>query len=276
MTWGWAREGTTMAGEVDLGGEVLLTVKISNTRPVDLVDLTTSLMALAEEFRDFASRENEPAEIKLYVRELRSGSVIADLIPIAQQADWVLDHKDILGAFVGNLSDLVEFFLRGKGNESGATKMPSREEAKRLSQILDPVAKDGGAQFNIQLSDHAKIEFHTHIHVDSIDANAIQNGVRRFLGPDLPAQLVRRDQLMVLEQVKNSTSSKTGDRAIIEAVWPKPVRLQFLSDEAKAKVLTLEENPFQKVFVVDVEVHSVGGKPVLYRVIDVKDALERP
>jgi hypothetical protein len=82
--------------------------------------------------------------------------------------------------------------------------------------------------------------------------------------------------LLTLEQVKNVPSSKTGDRAIIEAIWPRAVKLQFLSDDAKNRVLTAEENPFQRVFIVDVEVHSVGGKPALYRVIDVKVSLERP
>lgn len=257
--------------------EQMLTVKIENSQPIDLVDLTTSFMALADEFQSFAGSKNDDHSIpnmKLYVRELRSGSIIAELIPIAQQADWLLDHKDALGAFVTNLNDTIQFFL---GSEKRAlVGAPTRAEAERISKIVEPVAKDSASQLIIQASDFAKVEVHHHIHLESRDANALQNGVRRFLGPDLPAEAIKHDQLMVLDQVKNVASSKTGDRAIIEAIWPNAVRLQFMSDQAKRQVLELDENPFQKVFIVDVEIRSVGGKPALYRVIEVKDTIERP
>jgi len=41
------------------------------------------------------------------------------------------------------------------------------------------------------------------------------------------------------------------------------VEVHFLSDEAEDRV-------------VDVEVHSSGGKPALYRAIDVKDVIGKP
>jgi len=257
------------------GGSDMLTYEIKNTQPIDLVDLTTSMMAFAEHFRSFtsASQAGEaPPEMKLYVDQIRTGSVVAQLIPYAQQVDWLLDHADVLAGFIGNLQELAAFFL----GDSKTKVEPTRDEAKRISQILEPVAKDGGAQFNIQASDTAQVHFHAHFHIGSRDANAIQNGVRRFLGPDLPASEIRQNQLMVLDQVKNVASSKTGDRAIIEAIWPRAVKLQFLSETAKAQVLTLESNPFQKVFIVDLEVHSIGGRPALYRVIEVKDTIDKP
>jgi hypothetical protein len=49
-------------------------------------------------------------------------------------------------------------------------------------------------------------------------------------------------------------------------VSDRPVKLQFLSDETKRKVLDLHEDPFQCAFLVDVEVRTVGGKPALYRI----------
>jgi hypothetical protein len=211
-----------------------------------------------EEFSNENSGDPIPGNLRLYVREMRSGSIIADLMPLGEQISWVLDHKDILGAFVAHLNELAGYFLKG---EIGAP--PTRQEAERLSQILEPVSKDSSAQYNIQASDSAKVEIHNHFHVGFVEANAIQNGVRRFLGPQLPALEVVRDRLMTLEQVKNVASAKTGDRGIIESVWPKAVKLQFLSDAAKQQVLSLAENPFQRVFLVDAEVHSARGRPVV-------------
>ena len=43
----------------------------------------------------------------------------------------------------------------------------------------------------------------------------------------------------------------------------------------KKDLLGREENPFRKLFIVDVDVTEVGGKPVLYKVLEVKDSFER-
>jgi hypothetical protein len=254
-------------------GSHLLTVELSNGRPVDLVDLTTSLSALAQDFEEFSNKNSQdpiPGNLKLYVREMRSGSIIADLMPLGDQLSWMIDHKDLLGAFVGHLNDLAQYFLAG----GEAENPPSRQDAERFSQILEPVSKDNSAQYNIQATDYAKVEIHNHFHVGFVEANAIQNGVRRFLGPAIPAIEIVRDRLLTLEQVKNVASAKTGDRGIIESVWPKAVKLQFLSETAKQQVLSLAENPFQRVFLVDAEVHAANGRPALYRIIEVKDIIE--
>jgi hypothetical protein len=258
--------------DLERGGH-LLTVELSNGRPVDLVDLTTSLSALAQDFEDFSNKNSQdpmPGNLRLYVREMRSGSIIADLMPLGDQISWIVDHKDLLGGFVGHLNDLAQYFLAG----GDADNPPSRQDAERFSQILEPVSKDNSAQYNIQATDHAKVEIHNHFHVGFVEANAIQNGVRRFLGPAIPAIEIVRDRLLTLEQVKNVASAKTGDRGIIESVWPKAVKLQFLSETAKQQVLSLTENPFQRVFLVDAEVHAANGRPALYRIIEVKDIIE--
>jgi hypothetical protein len=254
-------------------GSHLLTVELSNGRPVDLVDLTTSLSALAQDFEDFSNKNSQdpiPGNLRLYIREMRSGSIIADLMPLGDQISWIIDHKDLLGAFVSHLNDLAQYFLAGGEGKNP----PGRQDAARFSQILEPVSKDNSAQYIIQASDHAKVEIHNHFHVGFVEANAIQNGVRRFLGPAIPAIEIVRDRLLTLEQVKNVASAKTGDRGIIESVWPKAVKLQFLSETAKQQVLSLAENPFQRVFLVDAEVHAANGRPALYRIIDVKDVIE--
>jgi hypothetical protein len=187
----------------------LLTVELSNGRPVDLVDLTTSLSALAQDFEEFSDKNSQdpiPGNVKLYVREMRSGSIIADLMPLGDQISWIIDHKDLLGAFVGHLNDVAQYFLAG----GDAKNPPSRQDAERFSQMLEPVSKDNSAQYNIQATDHAKVEIHNHFHVGFVEANAIQNGVRRFLGPAIPAIEIVRDRLLTLEQVEKRCICQDG------------------------------------------------------------------
>ena len=51
--------------------------------------------------------------------------------------------------------------------------------------------------------------------------------------------------------------------------------LKFSNDEVKRQIVDLPENPLHKVFLVDVEVNAVEGKPRLYRILDVKDVIDR-
>jgi len=86
------------------------------------------------------------------------------------------------------------------------------------------------------------------------------------------AAQILTDQLMVLEQVKND-AKKQGDRGIIEAISEKPVKLIFASEEAKRAVLSVEENPFKCLLLVDVEVKSHEGRPKIYKIYTVKEII---
>lgn len=254
----------------------VLRVEIKNVKPVDLIDLTTSLMALGQSFSDYATAKTGdplPDNMRLYVKEMKSGSVIAELVTLTEQAQWIAEHIEVLAGFVGNLDDIMKFFM---GKTAELDEKPTRRQAEQVVGIAEPIAKDGGSQLNISVMDGGTVNIHQTIHMTSLDANAMQNGARRFLGPALPSNYVAVDQLMVLEQVKNSAKAKTGDRGIIEAITERPVKLRFLGEEAKRKVLELDhENPLQCAFLVDVEVRSVEGKPMLYRILEVKDVIPK-
>lgn len=248
----------------------VLTIKIDNNNPVDLAALSASFTAFAEEFKDFTEREtNSPApdNMRLYVKELRSGSIIADLVTFADQADWVIKHIDVLAAFVGNINDIANYFL---GKPTNLKEKPTTRQAKNIAKIVEPVANDHSSQMNITVTDGGTVNI---IHnYNTIEANAIQNSVNKFLGPQLPASQMLFDQLLALEQVKND-AAKTGDKGVIETVSNKPIKLQFMSGEAKQAILGIEDNPFHCLFLVDVEVLSHGGKPKVYKIHSVKDVI---
>jgi len=75
--------------------------------------------------------------------------------------------------------------------------------------------------------------------------------------------------------VRGDVSAKVGDRGIIESISPRPVKLIFASEEVKRQIVEHPDNPFQKLFLVDVEAKATEGKVRLYRIFTVKDVLER-
>lgn len=255
-----------------LDGGHMLTVELKNSKPVDLIDFTGSLLALAEEFNEYAvgkSADPIPGNVRLYVREMRPGSIIADLMPAGEQLSWVLDHKDIVAGFVTHIKEIAQYFLGNVG-----LPKPSCQSAERMFRMMEPVAKDSSSQLNIMATDNARVEVHQHFHAGFLEAGAVQNTVAKLRLPEPPATAIQTDRIMMLEQVKNDASAKTGDRGIIESIWGGPVKLQFLSEAAKQRVIAISENPFQKAFVVDVEAKTARGRPVIYRVLEVKEVID--
>jgi hypothetical protein len=168
-----------------LSSEGLLTFKLDNKAPVALDDLTESLHAVADAYQDFliAAGLSIPGEgVRLYVHELRTGSIIAVFQALADQARFlfgehgvvptaqsVFDHPDTLAGFLGSVNDVVQFFL---GRTEGK-KEPTKREADQIIKILEPVAKDNGSQLNMAVSGSVHIG-EIHYHYNSQEANAVQ------------------------------------------------------------------------------------------------------
>ena len=69
--------------------EAGITVEIKNRNPVELEDLTRSLLSFADEYKRFMATHSDPLleeDVRLYVKEIRPGSIIADLTPYAPLA----------------------------------------------------------------------------------------------------------------------------------------------------------------------------------------------
>jgi len=253
----------------------ILKIELKNTRPVDLIDLAVSLRALGEAYSDWAEDEGldiQPQNLKLYIHELRTGSIIAELAPWMEQASLILDHAKTVSPFLAALQGAIRYFL-GRKKEGDKEKPPSRELAQHIHAVMEPVAKDGGSQIFFDVVG----DVHIHQYYTSQEANAIQNSVKRYLGnAKLPANERRTDEIMTLQQVRFDGSLRTGDRGVIETVSQKPVKVVFATPEAKRRILDEPKNPGQMAFLVDVEVRAIEGKPALYRVLEVKDSFERP
>src|SRR5271168_1818763 len=92
--------------------EVVLTYTFNNTRPIELLDLTVSLLAIGDQYRRFAEDHFETGadDYRLYVREARTGSIVIDLIAYATQPQILAPLTPILIDFTNELSEWFEFF----------------------------------------------------------------------------------------------------------------------------------------------------------------------
>lgn len=258
----------------------VLVYDFKNAHPVELLDFTGSLLAVGDQYKAFIRRRRGAwveDDYKLYIKEVRSGSIIAELIDFATQGQLLPAATPFVIDFASQLGQWFDFFKGAKdvADVSDWLFGVSKKDLQQISQIVEPVAKDNSSQINIIAQQGSTIFVQSSL--TSVEANAVQNRIRRHIDSNpLPATGVHLDQVLYWYQVRADAAAKPGDRAIIERFARYPVRVRFASDDVKRQMLDGQENPFRMLFVVDVDVTFVDDKPVLYRVLEVKDSFERP
>lgn len=254
-----------------------LTVEIKNKFPVELADLTNALFSFGDQYKRFALTRNEITqehEAKLYIKEIRTGSIITDLVaytPLILPVLPVIANVTTVLDFCSYLKKTYDFFL-GKPEEKPSL---DKVDCEQLSSIINPVAKDAESQINITYNQNAPINMT--ININSMEANAVQNKISKYLS-DLKEPVTRTFEDVVLYwfQARNSSNSQSGDKAVIESIYSKPVKIIFTNDELKGKMLFDNDNPFKFAYIVSVSVETVGNLPVAYKLLGYKDKFELP
>lgn len=243
-----------------------LQVIISNVRPIELLDLTESLNALAAEFADFIAREHpedDASEVKLFVHEVKAGSVIATFAALSPTLMQSLSYAVTVADFAAHL-------VRGYSWLKGQSVSPgSVVTAENLSRIVEPVAKDSGSQINIGT---LVAEAGSNVTINYADANLVQNTARRYIANQKRAGSgIQSKVLMHWYQARGDSRSNVGDRAVIESITSKPIKTVCATEALKSKMVLSEVNPFQEAFLVDVVVDTVNDKPAMYKIIELHE-----
>ncbi len=261
-----------MAEEVK---DIRLIIEIKNEQPLELMDLTKSFVSIANQFNNYAAKfgdSKENREAKLFVKEIRSGSVIMELIEMATIG--VLPFLENINTIVG-FADYVKNaynFLLGRSKEK-PTEF-TNNDYKDLSQIVNPIANDNGSQLNVATTINGNVEYH--FHIDSLEANAVQNKIDKEIKQlRLPELIddVKTKVLLTWYQARNDMKSSVGNKGTIEELSDKPMNIVFEDDDLKEKILH-GENPFTTVFVVDVKLQNVNGKLAAFKIVKLHETFE--
>ncbi len=254
--------------------EAKLSVLLNNTQPVELLDLTESLLSLGAEYKRFVFRRSDlyaPSDVKLYIKEMRTGSIWTELV--SSSVPFVaplFENRESIIEFGQFLKSVYDYYKGAK------TEKPQLDKASynNLSNFLQPVAKDNGAQLNV--SNTVNGQQIVNINITSLEANGIQNLLRRdILQLQEPVAKLHEKVVLYWYQAKNDLQSSTGDRGVIESLAPQPVKVIFSPEELKANMLYNEKNIFKLAYIVDVMVETVENKPVLYKVVNFIGTIDR-
>jgi hypothetical protein len=181
----------------------------------------------------------------------------------------------LVAQFGQEISDLFDFFKGLKAARDIAKEIGfSKKDLQQVYDVIDPVAKDGGSQLNLIATHHGVIT--VNVSINSMEANAVQNSLRRRIEATRESVTgLHEDQVLYWYQMRADIVEKPGDKAIIERFSRNAVKVRIASDDVKREMIDKPENPFKKFYLVDVDVTEIDDKPVLYKIIAVKDSWDR-
>jgi hypothetical protein len=85
-----------------------------NKVPVELSDLTGALTSFGEQYRKFIITKPEiknPSEAKLFIKEIRAGSIITELIPFTPLLLPIMTDINFVMSFCSNLKSCYELLV---------------------------------------------------------------------------------------------------------------------------------------------------------------------
>ncbi|MCE5346899.1 MAG: hypothetical protein LLG13_11525 [Bacteroidales bacterium] len=257
--------------------DVRLVIEINNKQPLELMDLTKSFISLANQFNNFVSENGdskENREAKLFVKEIKTGSVIMELvelatvgiIPYAENINTIVDFSKYIGSAFN--------FILGKSKEKPKELTPT--DYRDLSQIINPIATDNASQLNIS----TKIDGNVYLsfHIDSLEANAAQNIMDRFT-KDLKTPEdntdIKTKVLLTFYQIRANIKAKSGNKGVIDDISKSAVNIVFDDEGLNEEMLHGDFNPNETVYVVDVIPQTVNGKLAAYKIIKLHDTFSK-
>lgn len=261
-------------GIIDLDAhieEAMLQVRINNTQPIDLIDYAQSMLNLGNEYSDFIGKTESHLssdDIKLYVKEIRTGSIITELVAIAPSLMPFMEHSNSVLDFANHIKVNFDYLL-GRGNKP---KDIDKSTLNRISKFVEPIANDSGSVLQIDASNN---QGEIHIHLNSENANAIQNRANKEL-EKLKEPVIGLHKKVVLYWSQARNDNKKGDKAIIESISDREVKVIYDSDELKYQMIHEQPHIFDIGYVVDVYVETIKDKPVAYKVINFHDTVDLP
>ena len=249
----------------------MIRFEIKNVRPVEVSDFALSMEAFADEFRRHVAAEDPDVadEVKLYIKAVQSGSIIADLIQMAPDAMPFLGDANTMVKFSDNLGKVIKWLKTG--GQSNVDQTVSNKTLENVSQVIEPTAKDPGAEMNLT---NVNIGGDLVVNINSTEANAVQNTINRIIKERKDKSSGYVDEaILYWYQTRNDLKSDYGDRAIIESISEKDVKTRFGNDDLKKRMIRGDQNPYRCAYLVDVHVETAKGKPVLYTVTNFHDNL---
>ena len=257
-------------------------VVIDVEEPIELGDFVTAFTSIASQYRRYM-RDAHPDlkdDATVFVREVRPGSIIADLIPAVASLVTVMDQALIIEQFVRLYGQRLSQYFKLGGRQKDASKSELSDFVGQIAAIAR--SKNGRGQISAVIFEDGKRDVRAAIDFNNEQASVASKEIENHK-KELDA-IASADHERVLMTFKRSDigdadiGARSGERVIIEEISEKDLALIYGSGMAEERIKdqmrNTDENIYHKGFVVDVNVTTKGGRPVAYAVKHVHQIID--
>ena len=230
-------------------------------------------------------------DIQLYVTEVRTGSVIAQLASAATVLGAFLPLVDVQAAFYNYVSffgESVTYFreLARNPNVKAQDIRATKSAAQAMGDIMAVAANHPGGTFKLAAKVAAKdadgAQIALQVTISSEEAAETQRGAliaQKLL--DYRGDADHPNVLLYFQRTSTDapkSGGRTDDKAIINSISPKALPVHFASQLDQARINDMKadpnQNPFKAAFRVDVNVETDRNQtPKFYRVMHIHEVI---
>lgn len=249
----------------------VLRLYLEPNRPIEISELTNALGSLSRQYQAFAVQQGlatKQVDARLLVSNVAPGSIDINLIP-----DWhtviatavplvpaIHDRAELVIKFAKRIKAVLDFFLEEKKPVGVPVTIKDCDDAKN---IVTPIAQNGGQQtIYVTHNDNRQIIMQTTAEeARKIFDSASECKARLSSVTEDKKQCVALVWKQLARDVARTAEKSSPDRGIIYEIDKNPHPVFFTDDTAylKREMIDDEENPYKKVFFVDVDISRVPG-----------------
>ena len=237
----------------------ILQLKIDNKQDIDLQDFNNAIQSLNSQYYSFLKTSNArkiKSTHKLYLKEVRKGSVIIelcekapDLLPVI--APYIVEF----GNYVGSTMDWLV------GRKPEIKQKLNKKDFFDFKNIFQLAANLKGNSTGFIGINFAPVNVNNQYNY--LESGAGQNKCLReieAINEIEPESFIKEHVELDLYQARNSNLSKAGSMGIIKDICDKPKVLSYASERLRYDLTKAEDNPFNFTYTVDVQVKLKEGK----------------
>jgi hypothetical protein len=272
-----------------MAGQAHIIVTIETKEPIEIGNFVSAFTAIASQYDKFV-KEHFPQlspDARIFVKEVRAGSIIADLIPFAPLlglTDYIalMQQADVVVKFVQSYGASISAYFVPGTKDVGVSKSDLQDFLGSVVAIAnDP---DGSASLEAAVFEDGKRDIRAAFTFTTNQARAAVESIETHRAQlDHKAHAPHQRVLMIFTQTntKNSPVDKrTGERVQIEEISNADLPVIYASELAeqqiKHEIKEADDNVYKKGFVVDVFVVMKADRPVAYRVANLHQVIDLP
>lgn len=247
---------------------------IDYDKPIIVSEFTNALNAISNQYEKFLIDKygSERPSAELYVQEIKKGSIVTTLV----------EYSAIILPFIGDVNTVFEFgnYIKSTYDYLLNGKKDSDEEKldiKDLNNLLKVIEPGTHTNNNVYIQIKGK---NNNIVLNPLSANETQSRAIRDRIKEEKKELSQKGkkieykQALYLEQIKRDLDSKKGNKGVIKELNENSLNIIWESEDDKQKMLSCDDNPFNMIFIVDVEIVEVNSETKLYKIINVHEIIE--